>query len=196
MKKAISVIIKNTVRAYNGFFKMDKVVFDQERFDGSVMKDVTREVFIRKPIVFLALYDPKLDKHLFVEQVRVGAIVNTPESPLVLEPVAGIIDDGENPIEAAIREAQEEAGVDADLDTLAVVQEGYTSPGGSSEYAYFVTGEFDSSNYKEQIGGVDGENEDVRSHLIDSDTAMDMIANGQINSLSGAFGVYWHKSHN
>lgn len=196
MKKAISVIIKNTVRAYNGFFKMDKVVFDQERFDGIVMKDVTREVFIRKPVVFLALYDPKLDKHLFVEQVRVGAIVNTPESPLVLEPVAGIIDEGEEPIEAAIREAQEEAGVDVDLDTLAVVQEGYTSPGGSSEYAYFVTGEFDSSNYKEQIGGVEGEDEDVRSHLIDSDTAMDMIANGQINSLSGAFGVYWHKAHN
>jgi len=120
-----TVTIKSKERVYNGFFKMDKIVFDQERFDGSEMKDVVREVFIRDAVVFLSLYDPKADKHLFVEQVRVGAMINDPEQPLVIEPVAGIIDEGENAIEAALREGEEEASVTGiDLDPLIIVHSG------------------------------------------------------------------------
>lgn len=183
-------------RVYDSFFKMDKVTFDQKRFDGGVISGVVREVFVRKPVVFLSLFDPKANKFLFVEQVRVGAIVSEETNQdTVLEPVAGIIDDGETPLQAAVREAQEETNLEVDVDSICIVQEGFTSPGGSSEYAYFATGLFDSSNYKEQTGGVEGEQEDIRTHLIDGDVVMDLIANGTVNSLSGSFGVYWHKVH-
>lgn len=183
-------------RISNGFFKMDKLTFDQARFNGSEMKDVVREVFIRNPVVFLSLYDPNKNVFLFVEQVRVGAIVSEVTSQdTVLEPIAGIIDDGETPLDAAIREAKEETGLDVDVDSITIIQEGFTSPGGSSEYAYFATGLFDSTQYTPQFGGVDGEQEDIRTHLINADDAFDMVANGSINSMSGALGVYWHKIH-
>lgn len=187
--------IKSIERVYNGFFKMDKVIFNQKRFNDSIMENVVREVFVRKPVVFLSLFDPKLNKFLFVEQVRVGAMIHDIEKPCVLEPIAGIIDEGETALEAAIREAKEETGLVVDIDSITIVQSGYTTPGGSSEFAYYATGLFDSSNYEEQEGGVEGEMEDIRTHLIDADEALDMITNGEINSLSGAFGVYWHKVH-
>lgn len=181
-------------RISNGFFKMDKITFDQTCFDGRQMKGVVREVFIRNPVVFLSLYDPQADVFLFVEQVRVGAIVsNQTMFPTVLEPIAGIIDDGEEPLVAAIREAKEETGLDVDVESISIIQEGFTSPGGSSEYAYYATGLFDSSKYQVQTGGVEGEAEDIQTHLIKSEDAMAMIANGQINSMSSAVGVYWHK---
>lgn len=183
-------------RISNGFFKMDKITFDQTRFNGGEMKDVVREVFIRNPVVFLSLYDPKADVFLFVEQVRVGAIVSDQTSQTtVLEPIAGIIDEGELPLVAAIREAKEETGLYVDIDSIAIIQEGFTSPGGSSEYAYYATGLFDSSTYQVQTGGVEGEAEDIQTHLIHSDAAMDMIATGEIGSMSSAVGVYWHKIH-
>lgn len=181
-------------RVYNGFFKMDKVVFDQERFNGEKMEGVVREVFIRNPVVFLSLFDPKANKFLFTEQVRVGAIVSDQtNNATVLEPIAGIIDEGENALEAAIREAKEETGLDVDIDSITIVQQGFTTPGGSSEYAFYATGLFDSTLYVECEGGVEGEQEDIRTHLIDGDVALDMIADGTINSLSGSFGVMWHK---
>ena len=188
--------IKTVDRVYNGFFKIDKVIFNQKRFNGSMMNDVVREVFIRKPVVFLSLFDPLLNKFLFVEQVRVGAMINDFEHPCVLEPIAGIIDEGETALDAAIREAKEETGLVVDIDSIKIIQSGYTTPGGSNEFAYYATGIFDSSTYEEQDGGVEGEMEDIRSHLIDGNEALDMIENGEINSLSGAFGVYWHKVHN
>lgn len=191
-------LIKNLSRvmAYNGFFKMEKVTFDQKKFNGEVMENVVREVFTRKPVVFLALFDPKTKMHLITEQVRVGAIVcDEVDSPLVLEPIAGIIDEGETPLEAAVREAKEETGLDVDVDSIKIIQKGFTSPGGSSEYAYFATGLFDSANYTPQEGGVEGEQEDIRSHLIEHDKAMEMIANGEINSMSTALGIYWHNSN-
>lgn len=181
-------------RVFNGFFKMDKLTFDQDRFNGEQMKGVVREVFIRQPVVFLSLYDPKANKFLFTEQVRVGAIVSDmTNSETVLEPIAGIIDEGENALEAAVREAKEETGVDVDVSTITIVQQGFTTPGGSSEYAFYATGIFDSSNYEECDGGVEGEQEDICTHLIDGDKALDLIADGTINSLSGSFGILWHK---
>lgn len=190
-----------TKRAYDGFFKMDTLSFDQKRFDGRTMDGVVREVFVRKPVVFLSLYDPKNDKILMIEQVRVGAISHDIKNPTVIEPIAGIIDeyDENNPeysaLQAAVREAEEEAGIDVDIDSIQVIQGGYTSPGGSSEFAYYATGLFDSSNYKEQVKGLETEQEDIRSILLSIDDAMEKVFNGEVNSLSAAFGIYWHKAH-
>ena len=179
-------IIK-TERLHEGFFKLDRVTFDQQKFDGSTMHNVQREVLVRSPVVFLSLYDAVADRMLFVEQCRVGALVRDHTDSLVLEPIAD-----KSPIDTAIRECKEEAGLVIGIDSLSIVHEGYTSSGGTSEYAYFVTGMFDSSNYVEQIGGVESEQEYIRTKLICMDDALNMVAAGKINSMSGAFGVYWH----
>lgn len=183
-------------RAYNGFFKMDLLKFDQTRFNGEVMNDVVREVFIRKPVVFLSLFDPKNKVHLFTKQVRVGAIVSEEsDTDMVIEPIAGIIDDGETALEAAVREAKEETGIDINIESIKVIQKGFTTPGGSSEFAYFATGLFNSEKYTPQTGGLEGEQEDISTSIVSHKQALEMIKNGEINSLSASFGVYWHSVH-
>ncbi len=184
-------------RAYDGFFKMDVAKFDQKRFNGESMNGVVREVFLRKPVVFLSLFDKEEHVHLMTEQVRIGAIATDVVSgTTVIEPIAGIIDEGETPLEAAIREAKEETGIDIDLSSIKIVQKGFTTPGGSSEYAYFATGLFDSTKYTPKTGGVEGEQEDILTHLIPHHQAVNIMNNDDFDtSLSFGFAVMWHATN-
>lgn len=180
------------IRVYDGFFKMDKFIFNQARFDGiTEMVAVTREVLVRNPVVFLSLFDPATGQYLMTEQVRVGAIANDTASCCVMEPIAGIIDDGETPLQAAVREAKEESNIDIDIDSISIMWEGYTSSGGSSEYAYFATGLFDSSNYTPSLGGVAGEQEDIRTHLLTVEQLMSLPQD--TGSMTAGFGMLWHQ---
>lgn len=187
----------NISRGYDGFFKMDVAKFDQKRFNGESMNDVVREVFLRKPVVFLSLFDKKERMHLMTEQVRIGAIATDVVSgSTVIEPIAGIIDEGETPLEAAIREAKEETGIDIDISSIKIVQKGFTTPGGSSEYAYFATGLFDSTKYTPKTGGVEGEQEDILTHLIPHHQAVKIMNNEEFDtSLSFGFAVMWHATN-
>lgn len=178
---------------YDGFMKLSKVTFNQKRFNGDVLQDVTREVLVRKPVVFLSLYDTFADKLLFVEQHRVGAIVGNCDSyTTVLEPIAGIIDEGESPVDAVIRECKEESGLDVNRTALELIHKGYISSGGSTEYGWFFTGTFDSTKLESKYFGLESEKEDIRIELTSLDQAMRMLKTGSINSMSGALGVYHH----
>lgn len=55
--------------------------------------EVSREIFERGHAAALLAYDPKQDKIVLVEQLRIAAL-ETSASPWLLELVAGIIDPG------------------------------------------------------------------------------------------------------
>ena len=57
-------------------------------------------------------YDPEEDAVVLVEQVRIGAYQpESARSPWLLELIAGMVEEGEQPEEVALRESEEEAGV-------------------------------------------------------------------------------------
>jgi ADP-ribose pyrophosphatase len=189
----MSAITKFSIkRVYDGFFKLSKVIFSHKTFNGEILEDVNREVFERNPVVFFNLYDPIEKRALFVKQLRIGAISVNPEKPYVIEPVAGIIEKNQTPIEAALREAKEESGVTTiDLDSVKVVSEGFTSAGGSNEYGYNIIGHFDSSTFVDGKFGLESEKEDVWAFTLSIEEAIAMVKNGEINSISAITAIYY-----
>ena len=113
--------------------------------------------------------------------------------PWCLEPVAGLIDPGEDPETCAIREAKEEA--DLDLHTLEFVSKGYSSPGASSEYFFLYVGLCTLPESQTKIGGVVDEGEDIRSHILGFSDAMRLVDSGEINVIPTVLCLNWLARH-
>ena len=166
------VEITETRRPYASYFAMDEYELRHTKFDGTLSKPVKRAVF-RAPDAALVLpYDPRRDRVLLVEQIRYGPLARGDHALWQLEPVAGRLDAGETPQEAARREVVEEAGIT--LGDMHAVGEVYCSPGTSSEFFYLYLGIADLPDTRTRIGGLDVEDEDIRSHIISFDDLMDM----------------------
>lgn len=135
------------------------------RFDGSMSEVVNRAVFVGVDCAIVLPYDPVRDRVLLVEQFRPGAYVRGDPNPWTVEPIAGRIDPGEDPQEAARREAFEEAGVT--LGALHCVSAAYPSPGTTSEHFFVYVGLCDLPDGAGGIGGKICEAEDIRSHLME-----------------------------
>ena len=90
--------------------------------------------YLDKPdAVCIALFNNKKDKVLLVEQYRPGAKGMMQEVP------AGLIDEGENPKEAVLRELREETGYDKDdiIDFIELEEGLFVSPGYTAEKLFF-----------------------------------------------------------
>ena len=189
-------IIDNT-RVFNGFFKMDRYSVRHKRFAGGWSDVFERELFERGEAAAVLLYDVERDKVVLTEQFRIGAVKGSdsstnqaPESPWMLEVVAGIIEAGEEPESVARREAVEEAGCLPNK--LIPISCYWPSPGGCSEKIHLYCALVDSSS----LGGIHGleeENEDIYAHVVDFDLAYDGIASGVINNAATIIGLQWLK---
>lgn len=159
----ITNLIKTKIS--QGFLSVFKLAFKQQSQSGKEM-DVVREVLYRpKEVVFLTLVDIRYNRILLVKQIRAGVLMNN-DSGYCLEPIAGIIEEGQTPEEAAIREAKEEAGIDVLISDLHKIGEGYLSPGISNEYGHFFYAFFDWNTYKEGIYGLEGEHEVIETFTL------------------------------
>lgn len=139
-------MIKSKERVYNGFFNVDNAEIETKSG-----KKIYRELVDRGESVCALVYNPKNNKIILVSQFRVGSNKD------MIELVAGMLENGENPIDSISREVLEETGYETK--TIEKVTEFYTSPGGSSEKMhlfYVVTGE-----KIEKGGGLESENEEI-----------------------------------
>lgn len=182
---AVQVVARET--AFKGFYRLDKLSLQHRLFSGETSPIINRELFVRPDAVCVLPYDPLLDKVVFVEQFRVGAVEKS-ANPWMLELVAGLIDKSEEPQEVAYREAIEEANLTI-TDLLPIAQY-YPSVGGSNEYIYLYIGRCDSS----KAGGVHGlqeEGEDIRSHVWTFEQAVDHLNAGHIQNAASIMALQW-----
>ncbi|NOQ36269.1 MAG: NUDIX domain-containing protein, partial [Methylococcaceae bacterium] len=176
MTQEYKLIEQKTV--YDGFFKLESYKLKHTLFKGGWSEPLQRELFRRSDCVGVLLYDPKRDEVVLLEQFRVGPMVHM-QQPGLLEIVAGGIEEGESKEDVAYREAEEEAG--CEIEELMLINEFYTSPGGSSELLTLYCGKVDSSN----IGGIYGleeESEDIRVTTVSFDEVYQLLEQGQIKS--------------
>lgn len=123
-------------------------------FEGNVQPDAVviiaqdeqgRELIIRE-------FRPVIDKYVYARP-------------------AGMIDAGETPQEAAIREIKEETGLDLDVSNGTMYTQTYVSPGWTDELVAIVTGTVRGTISNKYLHG----DEDIQAFLMDPD---DMVRHG------------------
>ncbi len=174
---------------YDGFFRLQPITAQHTRFDGSHSPSVNREAFIGFDASLILPYDPRRDLVLLIEQFRYGPAMRGDPCTRVLEPVAGMVDAGEDPAETARREAAEEAGLEiSDIRPMTSV---YASPGYVTDHFHCFLGLCDLDFETGRIGGHPDEDEDIRSHIISFDAAMDLVMSGEVNVAPLAMMLLW-----
>lgn len=179
--------IVNRTTVYEGFFSMVRYQLRYRLFDGGWSNTLTREIMERKSAAGILPYDPVLDRVVLIEQFRPGSLM-APDSPWLLEVVAGVLDQDENPADVAAREAVEEAGCEI-LD-LYPICEYFVSPGGSNEYFSLYCGRIDASD----AGGIHGlkeENEDINTFTLPADEAFMLLQEGKIKTSPAIISLQW-----
>lgn len=176
-------------RPYTGIFAMRDYRLRYRHFDGSMSAEVSRAAFVSGDASLVLPYDPETDQILVLEQFRMAPFARGDKNPWLYEPIAGMIDLGETPETCARREAEEEAGLK--ISNLIAISKSYPSPGGSTMFFHSFLGICDLKHYTPKIGGLDDENEDIRSHLMSVDQALEMASQGRFRALPLAMMVLW-----
>lgn len=192
-QKSYEVVSKET--PFQGFFRIDRYTFRHTLHDGTMGQPLVREIFERGQAACVLVYDQKADTVLLVSEFRPGAAAAAlhltdmyptgADIPHVdcwmLGPVAGMIDAGETPEQAATREASEEAGVTVQVEALIGPLSVMPSPGGSSEilHLYLALGDLSKAG---GIYGMDGEGENIRAVVLPRREAMTRVveASGEV----------------
>lgn len=180
-------------QVYANYFSVEESDLTFRRFDGTMSREVNRAVFISGDATVVLPYDPVRDRVLLVEQFRMGPHGRGDPQSWLIETVAGRIDGGESPEEAALREAREEAGLD--IRELIPALNYYPSPAAMAEYLYTYIGVADLPDGAAGIGGVEGEAEDIRAHIVPFATLMELVENGEANTAPLALLAYWLDRH-
>jgi len=172
---------------FHGYFRVDRYRLRHRLFDGGWSPPMGREVFERGHSVAVLLYDPVAEKIVVIEQFRAGALAAGMD-PWLIESVAGIIDEGEEPEEVARREAIEETG--CALGRVEAIGRFIYSPGACSEVCRLFIGEVDSATAA-GVHGLADEHEDIKTHVIPVETALGWLDAGAISNAVLLIAVSW-----
>ena len=172
------VFSKSKRIVYRGFFSVEEHDLAYQKFDKTQSDVVTRSTLVSSDAVIVLPYDPINDRVLLIEQFRVGPFIKGDENPWVLEPIAGLIDAGETPESAGLREALEEAHLE--IKRLELVARSYPSPGISTEFFHQYIGIVELLDSSNLIAGLSSENEDIRSHVFEYEQFFEMIESGKV----------------
>lgn len=190
----VEILAQRTV--FQGFFRINEYKMRHRLFAGGWSDVVTREMFERGHAVVVLPYDVKTDQLVLVEQIRLGA-KDSQQSPWLLEAVAGMIGQDENGQdeacdEVARREAFEEAGLT--LGRLEPMLSYLSSPGGTTERIHLFLGEL-TAPVQTGVFGLPEEHEDIRVHLMQRRTAMELLSAGKIDNAATVIALQWLELH-
>ncbi|MBN2647586.1 MAG: NUDIX domain-containing protein [Thiotrichales bacterium] len=191
MLKSLKIIDKTT--SYQGFFRIDLVRYQHSLYRGGQSAILRRELFGRGEAAVLLLYDMESQLVFLIEQCRAGALSQAqthdqPELAWLLEPIAGMIDPGESPLQAALREAEEEAGVV--LNDAEFICKFFPSPGGCDEVLHLFAAAVSSSEVA-QFAGLAEHGEDIRVVPLPFAEAYQRLVAGEFTVASTLIALQW-----
>lgn len=180
------VVIERRERVYDGFFKLDETHLSYERFDGTMSEPVSRLALERGDSAAVLLYRPESRQIVLVNQFRYPTYEKGPG--WIVETLAGVVDPGEDPEDAARREVLEESGYA--LRDLVHLSTFYVSPGGSSERIFLYLAEIAESDKVTEGGGRVIEGEDIVSVELSLADALAQVRSGVIADAKTIVAIY------
>ena len=175
-----------------GFVQLESVTLRHRQFkDQNFGPELKREMTHRREAVGVFVHDPKLQKFLLIEQFRLGAF-NSKNSPWQLEVIAGLIDDGEDPITCIKREALEEAN--CHLQDVDFLYSYYPSTGACDEIFSLYAATADLS----QAGGIfgeDDEGEDIKVHVFNYADLNPLMQSGYVSNAALLIALQWFQTY-
>lgn len=185
--RKLAARIKSVTPLSKGFLSVNKYELEIEKHAGG-MQTRTWEVMERGHSVGVLGYDPARDTVVLVNEFRPGALV-AGDYPFTDNLVAGGVAKGESPIDAAVREMKEEAGLEL-RDPQLIHPGAFVSSGGTSEKIALVVGTVDAS----LAGGVHGnpnESEDILTVVLHADEFIARARRGEITDFKTLLAAYW-----
>ena len=184
------VIVSGRTTPYCGYMRVDHYRLKHTNFKDGWSKELSREVLERGHAVAVLPYDPSSTVVVLIEQFRIGGYTAPKTSPWQIECIAGIIEPHQLAVEAAHREASEEAGLR--LMDLEPMHTYLSSPGCTSETIQMFCGHVDAAG----VGGVHGladEGEYIRVFSTPLEQAFSWLASGRIENGMTIIALQWLK---
>jgi GDP-mannose pyrophosphatase NudK len=161
-------------------YRLEEISFTKFGIDGD-KHEQTHEVYYRPDAVSVLLVDRENEEFILAQQLRLPVFLNPHGSTdgYLLEACAGLIEEGEQPEQAVIREAREETG----YRVANPVKIGgiYTSAGGITEFLHLFIAEVEQADHQDEGGGAEGEGEDIELVRLKFSEAKQRLEKGEIN---------------
>ena len=166
--------------AFSGYFALEEYDLTHRLFAGGQSATLHREAFVSGDAAVVLPYDPVRDRVLLIEQFRVGPFARGDVNPWLIEPIAGRVDAGETPEDAARREAVEEAGLT--VGRMIGWRASTPSPGAKSEYLLLSLRLADIPMMPRDLAGSATKAEDIRAHVVVFRALMALIDSGEADT--------------
>lgn len=180
--------IREDELVWSGRFPLQRVRFTYQRFDGARSRELTWELWRRGQGVALLPYDPWNDRVAMIEQFRLPVhAAGLP--PIHRECIAGLLEVGEDPGEAAMREAEEEAGLQPDR--VEAIGRFMLMQGGCDELMHLYCGRARLPETASANHGLAEEGEDIRVLIGPAEEAFAALDANAIQNATAALCLYW-----
>lgn len=160
----------------NHWAEYARYTIEYTRSDGGVENQI-REIHDTGNGASVLLYNFAKREVLLIQQFRLATMLNGNESGVILEAVAGLIEN-EDPEASILREIREETGLE--INNVEYLYNGYATPGAKTEVVYFFAASYDENTTKHKPGGLVSEQEDIVLKYMNFDEAYKGIKTGII----------------
>jgi ADP-ribose pyrophosphatase len=171
---------------YEGFVRIEKDLFQFERFSGGMSREVERFRYSRGDAVAVIIFDEKRESVLLIRQFR-NAVHSRTGDGWLIECPAGMMEEGETHEVVAFREVREETGLE--LDKIESLTSYFFSPGGCSDQVHLFLGTLSDTNKPLGVHGLWEEGEEVLAEWIPLEQAVRMVWQKQIIDAKAMIGI-------
>ena len=176
-------------RIFSEFFQVDRVELKHDNFRKGEQSRVQRYHLQRPEAAAIILENVTTEEIVMVEQFRYALTRKGRGQGWGLELIAGLVDEGETPLECALRETLEETGYK--VKCLELITTYFASLGISDELVHLYYGQVETIDKIADGGGLAAENEDLAVREISCDLLTDKMRSGEINDAKTIIGIQW-----